>query len=114
MTVKSMNDLFLHTLKDIYYAEKQIYKNLPKMAKSAKSPDLKRAFEQTKRYDLVIVAAMSDGDPSLAFFAGAVDHIVLVARAEQYGAATFAHLVARLGVNAQKILGAVLTGAVTA
>jgi ferritin-like metal-binding protein YciE len=34
MTVKSMNDLFLHTLKDIYYAEKQIYKNLPKMAKS--------------------------------------------------------------------------------
>jgi ferritin-like metal-binding protein YciE len=46
MTVKSMNDLFLHTLKDIYYAEKQIYKNLPKMAKSAESPDLKRAFEK--------------------------------------------------------------------
>ena len=76
--------------------------------------DLKRAFEQTKRYDLVIVATMSDGDPSLAFFAGAVDHIVLVARAEQYGAATFAHLVARLGPDAQKIRGAVLTGAVTA
>ena len=37
MPVKSMNDLFLHTLKDIYYAEKQIYKNLPKMAKSAES-----------------------------------------------------------------------------
>src|ERR1700738_5484314 len=46
MTIKSMNDLFLHTLKDIYYAEKQIYKNLPKMAKSAKSPDLKHAFEK--------------------------------------------------------------------
>ena len=46
MTVKSMNDLFLHTLKDIYYAEKQIYKNLPKMAKSAESPQLKRAFEK--------------------------------------------------------------------
>jgi ferritin-like metal-binding protein YciE len=46
MTVKSMNDLFLHTLKDIYYAEKQIYKNLPKMAKSAESSDLKRAFEK--------------------------------------------------------------------
>ena len=46
MTIKSMNDLFLHTLKDIYYAEKQIYKNLPKMAKSAESPDLKRAFEK--------------------------------------------------------------------
>ncbi len=46
MTVKSMNDLFLHTLKDIYYAEKQIYKNLPRMAKNAESPDLKRAFEK--------------------------------------------------------------------
>jgi ferritin-like metal-binding protein YciE len=46
MTIKSMNDLFLHTLKDIYYAEKQIYKNLPKMAKSAESPDLKHAFEK--------------------------------------------------------------------
>jgi ferritin-like metal-binding protein YciE len=46
MTVKSMNDLFLHTLKDIYYAEKQIYKNLPKMAKSAESEDLRQAFEK--------------------------------------------------------------------
>jgi ferritin-like metal-binding protein YciE len=46
MTVKSMNDLFLHTLKDLYYAEKQIYKNMPKMAKNAESPDLKRAFEK--------------------------------------------------------------------
>lgn len=45
MPVKSMQDLFLHTLKDIYYAEKQIYKNLPKMAKSAVSPELKQAFE---------------------------------------------------------------------
>jgi ferritin-like metal-binding protein YciE len=46
MAVKSMNDLFLHTLKDIYYAEKQIFKNLPKMAKSAHSPELKQAFEK--------------------------------------------------------------------
>jgi ferritin-like metal-binding protein YciE len=46
MAVKSMNDLFLRTLKDIYYAEKQIYKNLPKMAKSAGSKELKQAFEK--------------------------------------------------------------------
>ncbi len=46
MTVKSMNDLFMHTLKDIYYAEKQIYKSLPKMAKGAESPELKKAFEK--------------------------------------------------------------------
>jgi ferritin-like metal-binding protein YciE len=46
MPVKSMEDLFIHTLKDIYYAEKQILKNLPKMAKQAKSPELKQAFEK--------------------------------------------------------------------
>ena len=46
MPVKSMDELFLHTLKDIYYAEKQIYKSLPKMAKGAKSPDLQQAFEK--------------------------------------------------------------------
>ena len=46
MTIKSMNDLFLHTLKDIYYAEKQIYKSLPKMAKAANSDQLRQAFEK--------------------------------------------------------------------
>ncbi len=46
MAIKSMKDLFIYTLKDIYYAEKQIYKNLPKMAKSANSPALKAAFEK--------------------------------------------------------------------
>ena len=46
MALKSMNDLFLHTLKDIYYAEKQIYKSLPKMAKGSASPQLKQAFEK--------------------------------------------------------------------
>ncbi|WP_134496221.1 ferritin-like domain-containing protein [Microvirga pakistanensis] len=42
---KTLNDLFLHTLKDIYYAEKQILKALPKMAKNAESEELKQAFE---------------------------------------------------------------------
>jgi ferritin-like metal-binding protein YciE len=46
MAVKTMNDLFLNTLKDIYYAEKQIFKSLPKMAKVASSPELKAAFEK--------------------------------------------------------------------
>jgi ferritin-like metal-binding protein YciE len=41
-----MNDLFLRTLKDIHDAEKEIYKNLPKMAKSAGSKELKQAFEE--------------------------------------------------------------------
>ncbi|KUL93907.1 hypothetical protein DK26_19320 [Bosea sp. WAO] len=43
---KTLNDLFIDTLKDIYYAEKQILKALPKMAKAASSPDLKAAFEK--------------------------------------------------------------------
>ena len=42
---KTLDDLFLDTLKDIYYAEKQIVKALPKMAKAAQSPELKAGFE---------------------------------------------------------------------
>jgi ferritin-like metal-binding protein YciE len=43
--VKDLNDLFLETLKDIYYAEKQILRALPKMAKASQDPKLKQAFE---------------------------------------------------------------------
>jgi ferritin-like metal-binding protein YciE len=46
MTEKDLNTLFLDTLKDIYYAEKQIYKSLPKMAKAAQSDQLRAAFEK--------------------------------------------------------------------
>ncbi len=42
---KKLDDLFLDTLKDIYYAEKQILKALPKMARAATSPEVKKAFE---------------------------------------------------------------------
>jgi ferritin-like metal-binding protein YciE len=45
-TSKTLDDLFLDTLKDIYYAEKQIYKSLPKMAKAAHSDQLRAAFEK--------------------------------------------------------------------
>ncbi|WP_240230349.1 ferritin-like domain-containing protein [Devosia lacusdianchii] len=43
---KNLEDLFLDTIKDIYYAERQIVKTLPKMAKAATSPELKAGFEQ--------------------------------------------------------------------
>jgi ferritin-like metal-binding protein YciE len=46
MSEKDLNALFLDTLKDIYYAEKQIYKSLPKMAKAARSDQLRAAFEK--------------------------------------------------------------------
>jgi len=42
---KNLKDLFSETLKDIYFAEKQILRALPKMAKEAASPELKQAFE---------------------------------------------------------------------
>ena len=43
--IKSMDDLFVHTLRDIYYAEKQLVKALPEMAEKATDPQLKQAFE---------------------------------------------------------------------
>ena len=42
---KNLKELFTETLKDIYFAEKQILRALPKMAKQAESPELKQAFE---------------------------------------------------------------------
>jgi ferritin-like metal-binding protein YciE len=44
MAEKTLNDLFLAHLKDIYYAEKKIYRTLPKMVKAAKDAELKKAF----------------------------------------------------------------------
>jgi ferritin-like metal-binding protein YciE len=44
-TPKPLDDLFHDMLKDVYYAEKQILKTLPKMAKAARSAELKKAFE---------------------------------------------------------------------
>jgi ferritin-like metal-binding protein YciE len=45
MAVKSVNDLLLDELRDIYHAEKQLLRALPKMAKKAKSDELRQAFE---------------------------------------------------------------------
>ena len=42
--VKTMNDLFVHQLQDIYYAEKQLVKALPKMAEKATDQQLKQGF----------------------------------------------------------------------
>lgn len=45
MSVKTLDDLFHETLKDLYYAEKKLVKTLPKMARMATSPTLKEAIE---------------------------------------------------------------------
>src|ERR1700689_833748 len=44
MPEKNLQDLFLVHLKDIYYAEKKIYRTLPKMAKAATIGELKEGF----------------------------------------------------------------------
>src|ERR1700760_1912399 len=46
MADKKLDELFLDTLKDIYFAEKKILTALPKMAKAAQEEDLKAAFEK--------------------------------------------------------------------
>ena len=43
--IETLHDLFLHQLQDIYYAENQITKALPKMIDKATSPELKQGFE---------------------------------------------------------------------
>lgn len=43
--IKTMDDLFVHQLRDIYYAEKQIVNALPEMIQKAQDPTLKQGFE---------------------------------------------------------------------
>jgi ferritin-like metal-binding protein YciE len=43
--IETLDDLFVHTLQDIYYAENQITKALPKMIEKASNPQLKQGFE---------------------------------------------------------------------
>ena len=44
-SIKTLDDLFVHQLQDIYYAEKQITKGLPRMIAKTSDPQLKQAFE---------------------------------------------------------------------
>lgn len=52
--IQSMNDLFVHQLQDIYYAENQIVKNLPEMIDKASDGQLREALaehlEQTRNH----------------------------------------------------------------
>lgn len=54
MELDTLKDLYVEELKDLYSAEKQLVKALPKMAKAANAPQLKEAFrthlEQTRRH----------------------------------------------------------------
>src|SRR6185295_64005 len=54
MKIESLEELFIDELKDLYHAEKQLVKALPKMAKAATSDELRQALtnhlEQTKNH----------------------------------------------------------------
>jgi ferritin-like metal-binding protein YciE len=63
MKMKTLEDLFVHELKDLYAAEKQLTKALPKMAKAATHQELREAFnhhlkqteEHLKRLDEIFL-----------------------------------------------------------
>ncbi|MDF3981374.1 ferritin-like domain-containing protein [Luteibacter sp. PPL201] len=64
MAITSIDDLFIHELSDIYSAEKQLTRVLPKLARAAQLPELKKAFEahleetqgQVERIDQIVEA----------------------------------------------------------
>ena len=80
--------------------------------RAIKDEDIKVAFAQTKHFDMVIVTAMDLArDPSARFFAGLVDHIVVVTKAEDAKHGAVDQVVSDLGLDARKLRGAVLTEA---
>jgi ferritin-like metal-binding protein YciE len=46
MSINTLNDLFVHSLKDIHYAENKVLKALPKLIKAAKDEELQKALEE--------------------------------------------------------------------
>jgi ferritin-like metal-binding protein YciE len=82
MKLKDLNALFLHELRDLYSAEKQLIKALPKMAKATTNEDLRQAFEmhleeteaQVKRLDEVFEElGVSPRGPKCAAMAGLIE-----------------------------------------
>lgn len=69
--MSNLEDLLVDSLKDLYSAEKQILKALPRMAKKATSPDLRRSFEnhimqteqQVARLEKIFDDKELDGSP---------------------------------------------------
>jgi ferritin-like metal-binding protein YciE len=68
MNLNTLKDLYIHELKDLYSAEKQLTKALPKMAKAANNADLKAGFqthlEETKEHVARLEKVLSMHDQS--------------------------------------------------
>ena len=79
--IKTLDDLFVHTLQDVYYAEQKITKALPKMIEKVTDPQLKQAFQahlaetknQVRRLEQVFEM---HGEPAKAVTCPAIDGIV--------------------------------------
>ncbi|RQP07405.1 MAG: ferritin-like domain-containing protein [Paracoccus sp. BP8] len=81
MPDKVLDDLFHDTLKDIYYAERQILKALPKMARGAQSERLREAFEQHREQSETHVERLQQvfellGKPARGKTCPAIDGII--------------------------------------
>lgn len=68
MELQTLKDLYIHELKDLYSAEKQILKALPKMAKAATNEELSAGFkehlEQTKEHAVRLEQILSSHNQS--------------------------------------------------
>jgi ferritin-like metal-binding protein YciE len=78
---KTLNDLFLEALKDVYHAEKQILRALPKMAKAAESEELREAFKTHREETQVQVERLEEvfeiiGKPARAKTCQAIQGII--------------------------------------
>ncbi|WP_428395388.1 ferritin-like domain-containing protein [Lichenicoccus sp.] len=83
--IKTLDDLFVHTLQDIYYAENQIVKTLPTMIEKASNPELKSAFQQHLRETEHQVTRLETvfgmvGQPVKAVTCAAMDGIIAEAK----------------------------------
>jgi Mrp family chromosome partitioning ATPase len=78
--------------------------------RDVKNEDIKTAFDQTKKFDLVIIlGSLHDGNPVAAFFAGLVDQVVLIVKEGATRKRDIDGALSILGSNARKIRGTVLT-----
>ena len=79
--IATFDDLFLHQLQDVYYAENQITKALPKMAEKATAPGLRQGFETHLRETEGQIARLEQifdllGEKAKAVTCPAIDGII--------------------------------------
>ena len=81
MAISSLKELFVHTMKDIYYAEKQILKDTPAMVENSDSSDLADLFRQhesdtQKHIERLEKAFEAVGEPAKAVKCDAIEGIL--------------------------------------